>query len=139
MSTYESKIKSIPHPQELVYTTLANLNNLALLKDKIPQDKIKDLSFDTDNVSVNVAMIGKVKLSIIRREPFKTIKLSVEGAPSEAFIWIQLKEVASNDVRIKITLKAELNAMIKMVLKGKIEQFINGFADTLAALDYAKV
>lgn len=139
MTTFESKIKTINHSQETIYNTLADLNNLALVKDRIPQDKIKDMTFDADSVSVKVDMLGNVTLKIINREPFKTIKLTVGGTPSEAFMWIQLKEVAPLDTKMKITIKAQLNGMVKMMLKGKIEQFINGFADTLAGLDYAKL
>lgn len=139
MTSYESKIKTIHHPQEIIFNTLSDLNNIALIKDRIPQDKIKDLSFDTDSINITVDMLGQVKLSIIEREAYKTIKLTVSGAPSEAFMWIQLKEIAENDTKMKLTLKAKLNGMVKMMLKGKIEQFINGFADTLAGLDYAKL
>ena len=138
MTTYESKIKTIHHPQELIYNTLSDLNNLALVKDRIPQDKIKNLSFDTDTVYATVDMLGEVTLKIIERTYYKTIKLTVSGAPSEAFMWIQLKEVGENDTKLKLTIKAKVNSMVKMMLKGKMEKFINGFADTLAGLDYSR-
>jgi len=138
MTSYESKIKTIRHPQKLIFATLSDLNNLALVKDRIPQDKIKDMTFDTDCVNVKIDMLGDVSLSIIERDPDKTIKLTVAGAPSEAFMWIQLKEIADCDTKMKLTIKAELNGMVKMMLKGKIEKFINSFADTLAGLDYSK-
>lgn len=139
MTTFESKIKTISHPQELIYNTLSDLNNLALVKDRIPQDKIKDMTFDTNSVSASIDMLGSITLKIITREPYKTIKLTVDGTPSEAYMWIQLKEVAENDTKMKVTIKAKLNGMVKMMLKGKLEQFINGFADTLARLDYTSL
>ncbi len=139
MTTYESKVKTILHPQEKIYHTLADLNNLKHVKDRIPQDKIKELSFDTDSVSAKVDVVGTLKLTIINREPYKTIKFTVEGAPSEAYLWIQLKEVAPGDTKIKITLKAKLNGMIKMMLKGKIPEFLNSFADSLTKIDYSRI
>jgi hypothetical protein len=138
MTTYESKIKTLNHSQEVIYTSLSDLNNLALIQNRIPQDKIKDLSFDTDTVNMTVDKLGKISLRIIDREPYKTIKLTVAGAPSEAFMWIQLKEVSENNTKLKLTIKTKLNGMVKMMLKGKIEKFIDGFADTLAGLDYSK-
>ena len=138
MTTYESKIKTLHHSQEVIHNSLSDLNNLALIQNRIPQDKIKDLSFDTDTVNVTVDKLGKISLRIIDREPYKTIKLTVTGAPSEAFMWIQLKEVSENNTKMKLTIKTKLNGVVKMMLKGKIEKFIDGFADTLAGLDYSK-
>lgn len=139
MTTFESKIKSIYFPQETIYNVLSDFNNLTFVKNRIPQDKIKDISFDTDSVSMTVEMMGNVKLRIINREPYKTIKITAEGTPSEAYMWIQLKEVDKNDTKIKITIKTKLNAMIKMMLKGKIDLFINGLADALVGIDYSKM
>jgi carbon monoxide dehydrogenase subunit G len=47
--------------------------------------------------------------------------------------WIQLKEVNKNDTRMKLTLKADMPAMIKMMAGNKIEEGINKLADVLAA------
>lgn len=138
-TTIESKIKTIRFPQEVVFSTLSDLNKLSLIKDRIPQDKVKDMSFDTDSITVTLDLIGKITLRIINREPFKTLKFSVEGAPAGANMWIQLVPVAPSETKMKLTFKASINKMIKMMLKGKLEQFINGLADTLASLDYAKL
>ena len=70
-STFESNIKQIPHKQESVFNTLSDLNNLQRLKDKFEQvkdqipadkreqmDKIKDLKFDSDSISISAPMVG---------------------------------------------------------------------------------
>lgn len=139
MTTFESKIKSIYHPPEIIFNTLSDLNNIAYFEDRIPRDKIKDLSYDTNSVNLSVEMVGQVALRIINREPFKTLKLTAEGTPSEAFMWIQLKEIAPSDTKMKITLKAKLNPMLKMMLKGKMEQVVNTIADAVATIDYSEI
>lgn len=139
MTTFESNIKVIKHSGENIYKTLSDLNNLALVQDRIPKDKIKDLTFDTDTVSVTADKVGRITLRIINREAFSTIKFTVEGAPSDANLWIQIKEVGPNDTRMKLTLKASLNVMMKMTLKGKLKQFLDGFGDTLTSLDYSSL
>ena len=45
----------------------------------------------------------------------------------------------NKNIFMKVTIKAKLNKMVKMMLKGKLEQFVNGFADTLAGLDYTSL
>jgi len=133
MTTYESDIKTISSNEEVVFGILSDLNNLKKLQENPAlADKVKDIQFDTDSCSFSVEGFGKVGFRIIEREPFKTIKLASENAPVEVNVWIQLKQVAENDTRMKLTLKAELPTMIKMMVDKKLKEGINSIADMLA-------
>ncbi len=133
MTTYESDIKTISSSEEVVFGILSDLNNLEKYREKIPvNDKFRDLEFDTDSCSFVVDMIGKIGFRIIERETFSTIKLKSEHAPVDMNVWIQLKQVAENDTRLKLTLKAELPAMIKIMVDKKLKEGINMIADALA-------
>lgn len=132
MTTYESEIKTISSSEEVVFDILGNLNNLSKVADnKAVGDKIKDLQYDTDSCSFAVEGFGRVGFRIVEREPFKTIKLEAENTPVPINVWIQLKQVADNDTKMKLTLKAELPAMIKMMLDKKLKDGINAIADFL--------
>ena len=133
MTTYESDIKTISSSEEMVFGILSDLNNLSRLKE-IPSvnNKIKDLQFDTDHCSFGVEGMGRVGFKIIEREPFNTIKLESEQSPVHVNVWIQLKQVEENDTRMKLTLKADLPAMIKMMVDKKLKEGINAIADVLA-------
>ncbi len=137
MTSYESKIKTIYNSADKIFSVLSDLNNLARIKDRIPQDKIKEITFDTDCITINTDMGVSAKLVVIDREPSKTIKFALDGVPIEANMWIQLKEVAENDTKIKITIKVKLNLMLKMMVKNKIPEFLNSFADGLTRIDYS--
>lgn len=52
MSQFESSVKQIPFSQERVYAKLSDLSNLESMKDRIPQDKVKDISFDSDTLTL---------------------------------------------------------------------------------------
>jgi len=133
MTTYESDIKTISSNEEVVFGILSDLNNLKQIQEKAPiTDKVKDIRFDTDSCSFVVAPIGKVGFRIIDREPFKTIKLESEHAPFQVYIWIQLKPLNENETQMKLTLKAELPMMIKMMVDKKLKEGINMVADLLA-------
>ena len=132
MTTYESEIKTISSSEEVVFDILGNLNNLSKVADnKAVGEKIKDLQYDTDSCSFAVEGFGRVGFRIVEREPFKTIKLEAENTPVPINVWIQLKQVANNDTKMKLTLKAELPAMIKMMLDKKLKDGINAIADFL--------
>ena len=133
MTTYESDIKTISSDEEVVFGILSDLNNLRKYQEHIPlTDKVKNLQFDTDSCSFVVDVFGKVGFRIVEREPFKTIKLTSENAPFEINVWIQLKGVAENDTKLKLTMKAELPTMIKMMVDKKLQQGINEIAEILA-------
>ena len=90
MSQYESSVKCIPYPQEQVYAKLEDLNNIEGLKDKLPQDKVKDLTYSRDEASVNVPPIGNVTLRVVDREEPKCIQLEVAQSPVPMNLWIQI-------------------------------------------------
>ena len=136
MTEFVSEIKTIPYNEVDVFEILSDLSNLERMKDKIPQDKISDFSFDKDSCSFSIAPIGKIKFSIIEREPNKTIKFKADESPIDIALWVQLKQVAENDTKMKLTVKAELNPFIKPMVSKPIQDGINKVADVLAAISY---
>ena len=132
MTTYESDIKTISSNEEVVFGILSDLNNLKQIQDKTAlTDKVKNLQFDTDSCSFEVTGIGKVGFRIIERESFKTIKFESEHAPVKVNAWIQLIKVSDNETHMKLTLKAELPTMIKMMVDKKLKEGVNMVADVL--------
>ena len=148
-STFESNIKQIPHKQESVFNTLSDLNNIQSIidryeqvKDQIPEDKrkemekIKDLQFDSDSISINAPMVGNLKMRIIDREAPKTIKFETESSPIPFNFWIQLLPTGEFSCKMKLTIKAELNMFIKGMVKKPLQEGIEKIADALAMIPY---
>ena len=138
-----------PHKQESVFNTLSDLNNLQRLKDKFEQvkdqipadkreqmDKIKDLKFDTDSISITAPMVGEIKMRIIDREFPKTIKFETENSPVPFNFWIQLLPTGEYSCKMKLTIKAELNMFIKGMVKKPLTEGIEKIADALAMIPY---
>ncbi len=136
MAEFISETKTILYNESDVFEMLSDLSNLERMKDKIPQDKISDFSFDKDSCSFSITPVGKIKFSIVEREPNKTIKFKADESPIDITLWIQLKQVAENDTKMKLTVKAELNPFIKPMVSKPIQEGINKVADVLAAIPY---
>ena len=101
MSTkIESTIRQIGYPQASVYAMLSDLSNIDRVRDRLPEDKIKDLSFDTDSISISTQM-GAVKLVIVEREAPKTIKFETQESPLPFNFWIQLLPVTDTTCKIR--------------------------------------
>ena len=136
MTKFISDIKTIPHGNRIVYETLSDLNNLEKLKNRIPSDKIEDFTFDSDSCSFSVQPVGKIRFSIIDREPLKTIKLAADQSPVEVNVWIQLKETGEQETKMKLTIKADLNPFLKPMISKPLQDGINQIADMLTKIPY---
>ena len=137
MTTYESDIKTISSSGEVVFNILSNLSNFNNLQnlnadaqEKLNQ-MLKDVEFDENSCRFTVDGVGRVGFRIIEREPFKTIKLEAENSPVAVNGWIQLVQVSETDTRMKLTLKADIPTMIKVIVDSKLKKGINTIADTL--------
>jgi carbon monoxide dehydrogenase subunit G len=136
MTEFISDIKTIPYGNRIVYETLSDLNNLEKLKNRIPSDKIEDFTFDSDSCSFSVSPVGKVRFSIIDREPLKTIKLTADQSPVAVNMWIQLKETGEQETKMKLTIKADLNPFIKPMISKPLQEGIDQIADIIARIPY---
>lgn len=136
MSKYESGVKQIPHPQTAVYNTLSDLNNIERIKDRIPADQVKDLAFDRDSVSVNVAPVGNIKLRIVDRDEPKCIKFETENSPVPFNLWVQLLPVTDTTCKMRVTVKADIPLFLKPMLGNKLQDGVDKIADALAMLPY---
>lgn len=157
-SKYESSVKQIQATVEQVYQKLSNLENLRPLiegaqdnemlrsqieaagQDPSQLDKLKDVRLTADSIAIPAPMVGEIALRIIEREENKTVKFETEQSPIQANMWIQVlptSEVLTADGRqgtkMRLTLKADLNPMVKMMLGNKLQDGIDKFADLLAA------
>lgn len=137
MTEFVSGTKSIPHKDEYIFATLSDLSNLEKVRDRIPEDKIKDFIFDSDSCSLNVNPVGTITFQIVEREPNKTIKFATTNSPVPLFLWIQLKPVAEDDTRMRVTVRADLSPLIKPMVSKPLQDGVEKIADMLASLPYS--
>lgn len=146
VSKYVSEVKVINHHQETVYAFLSdfnhlgqffNENTLSLISRQIPNGKIDDVHTDADSCRFTISSMGEAGFRIIEREPFKMIKITGEGKiPLELLLWIQILPVSDQQCKIRLTIHATMNMMVKMVVGNKLKDGINKLADALTRLPY---
>lgn len=141
MAQFESNIKYVPYSQEQVYNKLEDLNNLAALKERFEQvrekvgDKIQDMSFDRDSLTLSVQGMN-VTLRIIEREPCKCIKFEGDKSPIPVNLWIQVLPVTSEQAKLKVTIRAEVNMFMKAMVTKPLQEGVEKIADMLAMISY---
>lgn len=134
---YESHITQSTSSASSIYHVLSNLKNLERVRDRIPQDKIQELEIEEDYVRVKVNGLGqKIGVFIADKEDSKVVKYGVENSPVPVTMWIQMKEVAPADTRLKLTLEADIPFMFRMMIEKKLQDGLNQAADMLAQFPY---
>ena len=136
MSTFESSIKQIPYPQSAVYRNLSDLSNLERVRDRVPEYKVKDFTFDRDSVTISVDPVGQITLRICEREEPKCIKFETAQSPLPFNLWIQILPVTDTTSKMKLTLKADIPFMLKGMVSGPLEDGLEKIADALAQVPY---
>lgn len=125
----ESRVGKINANEENIYNFISNFNNF---RQFIPADKVKDFESTEESCHFSVPNMGKVGLRIVEKEPFKTIKISGDGMANQEFnLWIQLKQVEERDTRVKLTIKADLNPMLKMMATKPLQNFLDKLVDAM--------
>ena len=152
MAKYESQIKLVPFSQCAVYAKLADLTNLAVVKErfddpavqeKLPADKIEEvrkavqqMELTADTVSVPAGPIGTVSLQIVDREPEKCVKFASINSPVGFKLWIQMLPTSDTTSKMKVTIDADLNFFMKQMVGPHLEKGVDKFADMLAMIPY---
>ena len=136
MTKFERTVKVIPYSQERVYEKLSDLSNLEVLKDRLPEDKVKDISFDSDTLSFSVAPVGQLTLKIVEREPSKCIKFETTNSPLPFNLWIQLVATTDEECKLKATIGMELNPFMKAMVQKPLQEGLEKMVDMLAMIQY---
>jgi hypothetical protein len=152
LEKYVSEPREILFPDELVFAKLSDLRNLEkfVSPEKIEEIrqkagekgdfKVEDYVATEDRCSFKINPLGQVGIEIIERDPFKTIKFQGEKTvPFPVTFWIQLVPLSENSCKIRLTLHAEMNPMIKMMVNSYVEKGIGKMAELLSGIDYSAV
>lgn len=136
MGNFESSVKVIPYSQERVYNKLSDLSNLEAIKDRLPQDKVQDLSVDSDTLSFSVPPVGQLTLQIVEREPCKCIKLATTNSPIPFNMWIQLVATGEEECKVKVTIGIDINPFMKAMVQKPLQDGLEKMVEMLAAINY---
>ena len=136
MKKFESSVKQVPYPQEAVYRNISDLSNLERVRDRVPQDKLKEFSFDQDSVTVSVDPVGKITLRIVDREEPKCVKFETTQSPMPFNLWIQVLPVNENASKMKVTVQADIPFVLAGMVSGPIQDGVEKIADALAQVPY---
>jgi carbon monoxide dehydrogenase subunit G len=129
LEKYESHQRQIRKPAAVIYAALSDFNNFTpLVAGRVDDWRVEGdtCSFKVKGFTMTLRMTEKVPNQLIKIE-------ASDSSPFGFKLWLQMKEVAPADTRIRIVLHAEMNTVIKMMVGKKIQPAIDGITDQLAA------
>jgi len=131
----ESKIGKSPSSDEQIYRFITNFHNF---KELLPADRVSGWEASEDKCSFNVDPLGRTGLLIVEKEPYKLVKMASdpEFSSYQFNIWIQLKKVAENDTRIKVTIEPLVNKMLLPMLKIPLQKLADGIISKIEGFEF---
>lgn len=134
LEKYESQHQRIERSAEQVWTVLSDFNNLTpMLEHPMVKEKVEEWHVEGDTCSFRVQGFT-LSLRMVEKTPHNLIKIaSGDGSPIEFIFWIQLKEAAPYDTRMRMVLHVNLNMMMKMFIGKKIQGALDSIASQVAA------
>ncbi len=139
MADYVSQIKAISAKRTNVYNKLSDLSGLASIGDRLKGTEAAEVeieTIDSDSCAFVIPKAGRLVFRIVEREPEKTVKLEAEASPIPLTMWIQLLEPQEGDTRLRLTLRTELNFMMKKMVGGKLQEGVDRLADMMSMLPF---
>lgn len=135
-STYESEVRIIPFPQEKVYAKIADLNHLESVREHLPEEKVKELTFDTDSVSFTLSPLGHVTFDIIEREPYKCVKLASSNLPISFNLWVQIVPLDNAQCKMRLSVRTDINPFLKGMIEKPLKETLERMVIILSELNY---
>jgi carbon monoxide dehydrogenase subunit G len=130
MEEYKSKTAAINRMASDVYGVISDFSKFGNMLP--PSLEVQDFQATANECTFTVKGMP-MGIRIVDREENKTVKIAGTGKmPFEFTTWIQLKELAPYDTRMRIVLHVKLNMMMKMFLKGKIQKGLDNAVERLA-------
>ncbi|MCQ2958580.1 MAG: hypothetical protein MJ198_00120 [Bacteroidales bacterium] len=128
---FVSKITKNPCQDFQLFNFISDFRNIATM---FPPEVKEKISVTEDTITINAMAGMSITLSVLDKEPSKLLKLGTAG--NEMFcIWIQLKQVAPYDTRIRITLRANVPLIARpMIKKDKMQELVDNLAFALSQI-----
>ncbi|MBQ9885060.1 MAG: SRPBCC family protein [Bacteroidaceae bacterium] len=138
MEQIHSSEKEITAPQRVVFDVLSNVDNLTRLKERIPEDQLKDIVIGEDSISYKSPM-GMVTLKLVEKEPNKTIKYSTVQSPLPFDMWVQLLPITGSQCKMRVTVGLNMNSFMMAMVKKPLTDAVEKIAGLLAQIPYSKI
>jgi carbon monoxide dehydrogenase subunit G len=132
-SYFESRTGNLTCSTQQVFTFVSDLRNFERF---VPTGTINNGKADKDNCSFTVSMIGSVSVRILKKEEYSEVVYNGDALSKNDFT-LRLDILENHDrlAKVKLSLNAELNQMMKMIAAKPITQFLEILIKEMESFD----
>lgn len=129
MTTFESSLRTVSVPRKPVFGFLSDIKNFESL---VPDGIVKNFVAVKNNCRFNIDGLGEVGVRLANVNPDHTIIYESEGSrPFHFDLTIDLNEQDDQSTIMKLTFRAELTMMMKMMVRKPLEDGLEMMASEL--------
>ena len=132
MTRIESDVAMINKSQEKIFNFLSDMNNLG----KLMPEQVVNWKSDNDSCTFTIQGMADISLKITDRIPSsKIIMASNDKTPLNFTLECEISQVKEKQACGRIIINAELNAMMEIMAKNPLQNFVNMLAGKLKDLE----
>ena len=129
MTIFESSLKTVSVARKPVFGFLSDIKNFENL---VPEGIVKNFVAVSGNCRFTIDGLGEVGVRLANVNPDHTIIYESEGSrPFRFHLTINLNEQDDQSTIMKLTFRAELNMMMKMMVRKPLEDGLEMMASEL--------
>ena len=133
LAKFESRIGKVKQDSELIFSYITDMRNF---QQFLPGDSLSNWQAEKESCEFEISPVGKARLKIVDTEANKMVKYEGDGLNNtNFFLWVQLNELKPKDTRVKITIKADLNPMLKLMAAKPIKDFLEKIISGMEEFD----
>lgn len=132
----ENSVKNIPHPQEMVYRVLSDLNNLEIVVNRFAENEINNLEYTDETVSFSIPGVGVVIFRIVEKEPERKIKFVSDNSFIPLSLAVLIEQVDEFSSTLTLSISADINMIMAGMIRKPLKEGVEKLAQVLAQIPY---
>ena len=139
MAEYSINPTNVQTNIDRIYSVISNPEKIRVLTAKVPaeaQDKLKEMEFESNSITLNVGPVGKIKLTVTERvEPTKIV-YTAQNSPVPMSITLKLDKVDEGNTTLNGSLNLDIPVFLRPMVDGKIKDALAKVSERLSQIPF---
>lgn len=136
---YSGKPYRVNKPQAELYAGLSNLADIRGRMDSLPEElkaKMGTVTFpDDETLAFTAPGVGEMKFRIVERREPDAVKFLADTGVVPIYVLLELAAAGEEATDITASIEAEIPAMLRPLIGGKLQEAANKFGEMFGQLN----
>lgn len=141
MAKYTSTPVTVPANVNSLFEKFEDLTALQSLLDRMPEDlkqKVGDVTFEKDSISIQTSQVGEIKFVVKERVKPDKIVFGTESSPVPLTLTAKLTPTGDNSTEVLAETDVEIPAMLKPLVGPAMQKATDQFGQLIGQLASVK-